>query len=129
MASSLGAGRREPTDDGRKRQNQRPVTTYLERELFDAMHEVAWRRRLTFAAALTEAMEDFVKKPIKAPEAKPEKACANRREKKTVTAYLDPPLAEQLHDVAWRRRMAVSAAASRAIRNYVKKHSKTPAPA
>lgn len=98
-------------------------------ELFDAMHEVAWRRRLTFAAALTEAMEDFVKKPVKAPEDKPERACANRHEKRTVTAYLDPPLAEQLREVAWRRRIPVSAAAARAIRDYVEKHSKTPAPA
>ena len=128
MASSLESGRHGRPEDSPKRQQQRPVTTYVVKELFDAMHEVAWRKRLTFAAALAEAMRDFVKKPVKAPDAKPEQACANRREKKTITAYLDPALAEQLHEVAWRRRIPVSAAAAGAIRDYVRKHSEIPAP-
>lgn len=128
MANSPGTGPHGQADDPPKREQQRPVTTYVVKELFDAMHEVAWRKRLTFTAALAEAMEDFVRKPVKAPEAKREHACANRREKKTVTAYLDPALAEQLREVAWRRRIPVSDAAARAIRDYVKKHSKIPAP-
>jgi predicted transcriptional regulator len=118
-----------PADDGPKRQQQRAVTTYVEKELFKAMHEVAWRKRLTLAAALAEAMQDFVKKPIKLPETKPEQACANRHEKSKVTAYLDRQLAEQLHETAWKGGLSLSTAAARAIRDYVKKHSDVPAPA
>jgi hypothetical protein len=114
-----------------KREKQRAIVTYIMPELYEAMHEIAWRKRMTITAVVTRAIEDFVKKPIKssAPPLAQERACANRAEKRTVTAYLDPELFDAMHDVVWRRRTTMTAATACAISDFVKKHSKTPAPA